>query len=59
MVPAGTRRWLMMLALASAGQRWLAQLRPIPRDIWPTLDKRLAERRTAIRELRGQLRSGR
>jgi hypothetical protein len=37
-------------------QRWLAQLRPIPRDIWPTLDKRLAERRTAIRELRGQLR---
>jgi hypothetical protein len=38
-------------------QRWLAQLRSIPRDIWPTLDKRLAERSTAIRELRGQLHS--
>jgi hypothetical protein len=37
-------------------QRWLAQLRPIPREIWPTLDKRLAERHNAIRELRWQLR---
>jgi hypothetical protein len=40
-------------------QRWLAQLRPIPRDIWPTLDRRLAERHIAIRELRLRLRAGR
>jgi hypothetical protein len=40
-------------------QRWLAKLRPIPRDIWPTLDRRLAERHYAIRNLRGQLHSGR
>jgi hypothetical protein len=40
-------------------QRWLARQRPIPCELWPTLDRRLAERHIAIRELRLRLRAGR